>query len=103
MRELLKDINLRLAEIEQAFAVSDINHVTALAHSLKSAAATLGAVKFSQLCADLERCALGGDLPAASSLVEVLVQEARELPYRLEALAHSQLRVQLAADPPLGD
>ncbi len=76
LRELvgvfLEDAAQRMAELEQAAAQKDGEHMGRVAHSLKSAAAYLGAVEVQRICADLEKAGFAGDLPVALPLAQQL-------------------------------
>ncbi len=53
----LQDVPQRFAEIERALQNEDMSQVRAMAHPLKSSAASLGALAFSRLCEQLEEAA----------------------------------------------
>ncbi len=75
------------AELMEALTVAvsndDLEVAVRSAHSLKSAAANVGAVRFSALCSDMERHGRAGDISAMAASVDVASQEhdtaAREL------------------------
>ena len=66
-----------------AVANDDLEVAVRSAHSLKSAAANVGAVRFSALCSDMERHGRAGDISAMAANVDVASDEhdaaAREL------------------------
>jgi CheY-like chemotaxis protein len=81
-----------VAELGDAIDRSDIEIATRAAHSLKSAAANVGAISFSALCADMERHGRAGDIAAMAAVVDQAKQEheiaARELAnYKTEIAA----------------
>lgn len=69
--------------LAHAVANDDLDVAVRSAHSLKSAAANVGAVRFSALCSDMERHGRAGDISAMAANVGVASAEhetaAREL------------------------
>ncbi len=61
-----------VAGMQQALAAGDLAALARHAHSLKSAAATVGAQGFADLCIDLERLARAGEGDRVAAIVDVL-------------------------------
>ena len=61
--------------IEQAVTQADAAALDISAHSLKSSSAALGAIRFSQLCKDLEAMGREGQIDGSAALVEQLKAE----------------------------
>jgi HPt (histidine-containing phosphotransfer) domain-containing protein len=61
-----------MGELERAAAQQDGEHMGRVAHSLKSAAAYLGALEVQGLCADLEKAGFAGDLAKSLPLAQQL-------------------------------
>lgn len=76
----------RLATIERALAGGDATAVAREAHSLKSAAAYVGAGSLSRLCATLEARASGGELPECEGAVDEMRRELDRFGERLSLL-----------------
>ncbi len=57
----LDDIPQRLARIEEALQHEDAESIKAMAHPMKSSAASLGALQFSRMCEELEKIASSGN------------------------------------------
>ena len=71
----LDDTPARFDELHRAIGQKDLEQVCRLAHSLKGASRTFGAVALSNLCRDLETTAHGGNLDgAAERLAEIKVE-----------------------------
>ncbi|HNC99443.1 MAG TPA: Hpt domain-containing protein, partial [Myxococcota bacterium] len=68
----LEDAAQRMVELEQAAAQQDGEHMGRVAHSLKSAAAYLGALEVQGLCTDLEKAGFSGDLAKSLPLAQQL-------------------------------
>jgi HPt (histidine-containing phosphotransfer) domain-containing protein len=64
-----------LASLAEARASADARRAGEIAHTLKSSSASVGAMRFSQSCAELERLAKAGDTPAMVSLALDLEQQ----------------------------
>ena len=75
-----------LAEMRQALAQSDVVALTRAAHSLKSNAATLGAVELRKLCAELELAGRSGTLAGADEKVAQIELEYERTRPALESL-----------------
>jgi len=82
----LKDAPPKMASIKSALAVEDAPTVRRLAHSLKGAAAHLGAGRVKKLACEVERAAKEGDLAAVGSAFGTLAHEVDNL---LELLSDS--------------
>ncbi len=65
----LEEAPLRLAELESGLGSGDAAFVGRAAHTLKSNAATFGAVALEGVCRDLEALVRTGELAAAPALV----------------------------------
>ena len=74
-----------LAGVEAAVSANDCPALRKLAHSLKSSSAYLGATRFSQLCAELERTALEGDAQACAVLAREMIREFERAEHELKA------------------
>ncbi|MGD8977771.1 MAG: Hpt domain-containing protein [Gammaproteobacteria bacterium] len=61
--------------LHRALQDGDIELVRRNAHTLKSAAANLGATALSELCRQLEECARSGDIDSGADLFERLHEE----------------------------
>ena len=73
VRLYLENVEVRLEQIETGLAEPDgIGQAEQGAHSLKSSAANVGALRVRELAAELEASAKGGDEASASSLLESL-------------------------------
>ncbi len=59
----------RLDALADALAAADMEQVRYLSHSLKGAAATMGATGVKDYCLQVEMAAKAGDLPAAKALL----------------------------------
>jgi hypothetical protein len=64
-----------LTSLAESRATDDLRRAGEIAHTLKSSSASVGAMRFSQACADLERLAKAGDAPAAKALTLELEQQ----------------------------
>ena|SRR5205085_10101653 len=73
VRLFLEHVPVRLESARGAAASGDADGVRFHAHSLKSSAAQLGAIRMSELCKEAERRGAEGDV-AASVLDEVKVE-----------------------------
>lgn len=83
-----------LARIEAVHATGDLPELTRLAHSLKSAARSVGAVALGEHCWVLESAGRAGDLAACQAL-------ARKLPGLFSA-ASSLIQAHLVPNEPVG-
>ncbi len=82
----LQDLRRQVPDFEDALARSDLPQAQRCVHSLKSAAAYLGALAFAQRCVELERYAQAGDVKAMNALLT----EFRERALRVERELQSQ-------------
>jgi HPt (histidine-containing phosphotransfer) domain-containing protein len=87
----------RVAGIEDAARSSDYDELRAIAHTLKSTSAAVGAETLAALCLELERMA--GEAPALGSLEPLLAQIVAERFRVEEAVELEILRFDPAADP----
>jgi len=73
LRELLglfqSDLPPQLAAITAAVAAGDAGQLRAIAHSVKGAAANLGALQLTHLCAELEKLGRAGTVAGAHHLL----------------------------------
>ncbi|MBF0132070.1 MAG: PAS domain S-box protein [Magnetococcales bacterium] len=69
-----------------ALAQGDAKSLEDTCHKLKGGAATLGAIRFSRICAEIEKGAKGGDLVAAGALRDVFNTECQRITLALNAL-----------------
>ncbi len=71
----LNDIPQRFTHIEQALQDDDIESIKAVAHPMKSSAASLGALQFSRMCEQLEHVASDNSHPEAIPILYGKLQE----------------------------
>ncbi len=76
----LTDLSPRVKLLRAALAASNLSELAKVAHPLKSASAIVGAMGFSDICANLERFARDGKTDQASSLTLELLEAAQILP-----------------------
>lgn len=69
------------AELRTACAAGRATETGALAHKLKSAAYSVGALKLSAVCAEIERAGKGADLKALTALLPEFVEEMASVVY----------------------
>ena len=84
LKKFLLNTQRQLAQIDTAVQTNDISTLVGVAHALKSAARTVGALALGELCQQLETAgqnaqdqiclALAADLPAAMARVEVEIK-----------------------------
>lgn len=79
-------LNRHLADIAQARAVGDLDRLLRIVHTLKSSSAAVGAMGFSQRCADIEHVARGGRTMPDAAEVDALVAEGRGVLAAVEAM-----------------
>jgi HPt (histidine-containing phosphotransfer) domain-containing protein len=72
LEEFLRNAEKQTAEIAAAAAAHDTTTVTGVAHTLKSAARSVGALALGELCQSLETAGNTGALPAWEALVHPL-------------------------------
>jgi CheY-like chemotaxis protein/HPt (histidine-containing phosphotransfer) domain-containing protein len=68
----LSNIPSRMAELQEALSSADKEEIRRLAHSIKGAAASVGAKRFSKIAFDMELCAQHGSIHAAHLLFDDL-------------------------------
>ena len=68
----LSNIPSRMAELQEALSSADKEEIRRLAHSIKGAAASVGAKRFSKIAFDMELCAQHGSVHAAHLLFDDL-------------------------------
>jgi PAS domain S-box-containing protein len=88
----------RVAGIEDAARSSDFEELGAIAHTLKSTSAAVGAERLSRLCKELEQ--LARDEPSAATLEPLLAQIVAERPRVEMALDEQVARLAPAAGAP---
>lgn len=72
IRLFLENAPGRMAQIRSGFSGGEISESEKGAHSLKSSAANVGALRVRDLAADIERLAGGGDSAGAKELLPAL-------------------------------
>jgi CheY-like chemotaxis protein/HPt (histidine-containing phosphotransfer) domain-containing protein len=92
VEDFLSDFDGRLASMEDALDARDLRLLASIAHFFKSASATLGAKRFSALCAQVEARALAGDADEAISSGRSLITAAHALPALLARAADNSAR-----------
>jgi CheY-like chemotaxis protein/HPt (histidine-containing phosphotransfer) domain-containing protein len=75
----LSDTPSMLKQIEESSALGDLDRVRQAAHRIKSGAANLGAIHFSQCCRDLERLASNGRVAEVETHLARLEEEYADL------------------------
>lgn len=78
--EFLRDVKVRITELKQAIESEDPRLLGVHAHSLVSASAVLGAMRFSRLCTAIEHHARTDGLNEAAFVLRDLEAEAKKLP-----------------------
>lgn len=64
-----------LPQMKTAFAASDLAAIRHVAHTLKSSSASIGAVKLSQLCADIEAMSRDGRVEGLADAIAAFNSE----------------------------
>ena len=82
----LEDTPQLIADLNTAVETEDIAEVHRLAHSLKSNGADYGALKFAELCRELEMGARTGHLNGAAGLAAEITAEYTKMEGALEEL-----------------
>lgn len=93
----LEVVPMQVAELHRALARGDARELARIAHTLKGGWEMAGALRFAELCGELEDCATSGDLTGCDSDLLELEQE-----YVQVAADFLDLRV-LAAAPAAGE
>ncbi len=86
IRMFLDDTPARLQELLQVIEQDDVETATRLAHTLKGAGKTFGAVVFSNYCKDLEMIARGGSLSGATEKLNEIEREYVRVEIGLKAI-----------------
>lgn len=90
IQELLQDFRhyglQTSAELLQAYEEGLVQGVCAMAHKLKSSARSVGAVRLSDYCAQLEEAARNGDMAQIDGLIPVFRLQVAEVDRRIAAL-----------------
>jgi PAS domain S-box-containing protein len=81
----LEDTPPSLAKLQQAAASQDNRQMALTAHTLKSTSATLGAVRFSQLCRELESAGQAGQVEGVAEQITQLISEYEKVKTILES------------------
>ena len=68
-----------LQQLQEARAVDDLSAIRHVAHTLKSSAASVGALELSRLCAEIERSIRQDDTDGLDGLVDGMVGESARL------------------------
>jgi HPt (histidine-containing phosphotransfer) domain-containing protein len=76
----LSDLSPRIKLLTTALESSNMSQLALVTHPLKSASAIVGAKRFSDICAAVERYARDGKMDQASSLTRELLDAAQMLP-----------------------
>ena len=76
----LSDLSPRIKLLTTALESSNMSQLALVTHPLKSASAIVGAKRFSDICAAVERYARDGKMDQASSLTKELLDAAQMLP-----------------------
>jgi CheY-like chemotaxis protein/HPt (histidine-containing phosphotransfer) domain-containing protein len=90
--EFLDDLSVRILSINDAVVSSNWSELANLAHPLRSAAAIVGAKRFSAMCTELETLARAYRTHEAACAAANVVEEAQKLPALLEQ-AMAALRI----------
>ena len=75
LRAYESSLSRQLAEVTQALAQSDGDRMARAAHTLKSASAAVGAMTFSDRCADIEQTVRQHRVLPETAAVEALIHE----------------------------
>ncbi|MEK6985065.1 MAG: Hpt domain-containing protein [Candidatus Thermoplasmatota archaeon] len=68
LAQFLEEAPANLATLRQSSAAGEAAEARRAAHSLKSTAAQMGAMRLSELCRDIEHAAAAGTLPTPQAL-----------------------------------
>ena len=75
-----------MPQLDAATAVGDLDAIKSVAHTLKSSMASIGALKLSALCADIERMIRNGETQGLAGLVETMHVDVDTVSESLHAL-----------------
>ena len=78
-----------LPTFREARDAGDLDSLRRVAHTLKSASASVGALEFARLCVQVEAAARAGDNAGMPALTECFEHEARRVLLELEAILSS--------------
>ncbi|MCA9320877.1 MAG: Hpt domain-containing protein [Planctomycetes bacterium] len=81
----ITDTPLRLLELGQAFSERDSDQVEAIAHTLKSSCANLGAMRLSNMCQELETAGRKATIEDIGDLVVLTREEYERVREALQA------------------
>lgn len=87
VRNFLSDFDGRIASMQDALEARDLPRLASIAHFFKSASATLGAKRFSALCAKIEARPRAGNEAETISASKDLIVAAQSLPAMLTGAA----------------
>ncbi len=75
-----------MPQLDAAMAAGDLDAIKGVAHTLKSSMASIGALKLSALCADIERMIRNGETQGLAGLVETMHADVGTVSESLRAL-----------------
>jgi CheY-like chemotaxis protein len=81
----IDDVPLRLEELRQAVERGDSQIVEETAHMLKGGSGYMGAVRMSEICADIQALGASGELSSAPELLDALEAEFKRIRPALES------------------
>lgn len=82
----LADARARLARLQRLLEREELDELTKAAHSFKGSCLNMGAMRLSELCAQLERAGKSADLAAAGTLLNDVQAEFTEVSACFERL-----------------
>ncbi len=74
LERFLTNAHEQVASIEEATRAGEVQKAGTVAHTLKSAARTVGAMALGELCQQIETAGFAGDAPACTALIQELTQ-----------------------------
>jgi HPt (histidine-containing phosphotransfer) domain-containing protein len=80
VREFLDDLSARIVSIAQAAESANCSELADLVHPLRSAAAIVGAKRFSAMCTELEMLSRANRTSEAACVAANVVEEAQKIP-----------------------
>lgn len=79
-----------LAQLNEAHGAGDLNGVRQVAHTLKSSSASVGALRLSSLCAEVETMARQGGMPGFDERIHEMAIEIPKVQVALRTLAENE-------------
>jgi HPt (histidine-containing phosphotransfer) domain-containing protein len=79
LRAYEASLNRHLGDVGEALAAADSDRLARAAHTLKSSSAAVGAITFSQRCAEIEMTVREGKRMPESTRVEAMIHEGRRV------------------------